>query len=33
MVTCNGGRCWSAFKGSTLTLGQMADAMIYFGGP
>jgi len=27
------GGCVSVFKGSTLTLGQMADAMVYFGKP
>jgi hypothetical protein len=33
VTTCRGpGGCVSAFKGSTLTLGQMADALIYFGG-
>ena len=33
VTTCRGPNgCVSAFKGSTLTLGQMADALIYFGG-
>ena len=33
LTTCRGpGRCVSAFKGSTLTLGHMADACVYFGG-
>jgi hypothetical protein len=33
VTTCGGpGGCLSAFKGSTLTLGQMADACIYVGG-
>jgi hypothetical protein len=33
LTTCRGpGGCASVFKGSTLTLGQMADACIYFGG-
>ena len=33
VTTCRGpGGCVSIFKGSTLTLGQMADACIYFGG-
>jgi hypothetical protein len=33
VTTCRGpGGCVSAFKGSILTLGQMADACIYFGG-
>ncbi len=33
VITCRGPNgCVSAFKGSTLTLGQMADALIYFGG-
>lgn len=33
VTTCRGpGGCKSAFKGSTLTLSQMADALIYFGG-
>jgi hypothetical protein len=33
VTNCRGaGGCVSAFKGSTLTLGQMADAVIYFGG-
>jgi hypothetical protein len=33
VTTCRGSNaCVSAFKGSTLTLGQMADALIYFGG-
>jgi hypothetical protein len=32
VTTCRGpGGCASAFKGSTLTLGQMADACIYVG--
>jgi len=32
LFTCVGpGGCRSAFKGSTLTLGQMADACVYFG--
>ena len=33
MLTCSRGRCVSTFKGSTLTLGQMADALVYFGKP
>jgi len=33
MLTCRGGRCWSTFRGSSLTLGQMADALVYFGRP
>ncbi len=33
VTTCRGPNgCVSAFKGSTLNLGQMADALIYFGG-
>jgi hypothetical protein len=33
VITCRGSNgCVSAFKGSTLTLGQMGDACIYFGG-
>lgn len=33
VITCRGPNgCVSAFKGSTVTLGQMADALIYFGG-
>jgi hypothetical protein len=33
LTTCRGpGGCRSVFKGSTLTLGQMADACIYVGG-
>jgi hypothetical protein len=33
VMTCRGpGGCVSAFKGSTLRLGQMADACIYVGG-
>src|SRR5258708_20042373 len=33
VTTCRGpGGCVSAFKGSTLTLGQMADACVYVGG-
>jgi hypothetical protein len=33
LLTCRGPRgCVSVFKGSTLTLGQMADAIVYFGG-
>lgn len=33
VTTCRGPNgCASAFKGSTLTLGQMADALVYFGG-
>jgi hypothetical protein len=33
LTTCRGARgCVSAFKGSALTLGQMADACIYVGG-
>jgi hypothetical protein len=32
LVTCRGaGGCRSVFKGSTLTLGQMADACVYVG--
>ena len=32
-TTCRGpGGCVSAFKGSTLSLGQMADACVYVGG-
>lgn len=32
LLTCRGpGGCVSVFKGSTLTLGQMADACVYFG--
>jgi hypothetical protein len=29
--TCSSGGCRSAFEGSTLTLGQMADAALYYG--
>src|SRR5204862_7606070 len=33
VTNCGGGRgCMSAFKDSTLTLGQIADACIYIGG-
>jgi hypothetical protein len=33
LTTCRGDRgCRSVFQGSTLTLGQMADACVYFGG-
>jgi len=33
MTSCSGDRgCTSAFHGSTITLGQMADACIYVGG-
>jgi hypothetical protein len=33
LTTCRGASgCVSAFKGSTLTLGQMADACVYVGG-
>jgi len=33
VTNCGGGRgCMSAFKGSSLTLGQIADACIYIGG-
>lgn len=33
LMNCNGAAgCVSVFKGSTLTLGQMADACVYFGG-
>lgn len=33
LLTCRGpGGCVSIFKGSTLTLGRMADACVYFGG-
>jgi hypothetical protein len=33
VTTCRGpGGCVSAFKGSTLSLGQMADACVYVGG-
>src|SRR5216683_2348657 len=33
VTTCRGpGGCVSAFKGSTLTLGQIADACVYVGG-
>ena len=31
IFSCRGGPCVSVFKGSTLKLGQMADACIYFG--
>jgi hypothetical protein len=32
LTTCRGaGGCRSVFKGSTLTLGQMADACVYVG--
>ncbi len=32
LLTCRGaGGCVSVFKGSPLTLGQMADAVVYFG--
>ena len=30
LTTCRGG-CRSVFRGSTLTLGQMADAAVYLG--
>jgi hypothetical protein len=33
VVTLRGGRWVSIFTGSTLTLGQMADACVYFGRP
>ena len=34
VISCGGaGGCRSAFRGSTLTLGQMADALVYVGGP
>jgi hypothetical protein len=33
ILTCSRGRCVSIFNGSTLTLGQMADACVYFGRP
>ena len=34
LTTCRGaGGCRSVFKGSTLVLGQMADACVYVGGP
>ena len=33
VFNCRGpGGCVSMFKGSTLTLGQMADAILYVGG-
>jgi hypothetical protein len=33
LLTCGGsGGCKSVFKGSTLTLGRMADACVYVGG-
>ena len=33
LLNCRGaGGCVSVFKGSTLTLGQMADACVYVGG-
>jgi hypothetical protein len=33
VLTCRGaGGCLSVFKGSNLTLGQMADACVYLGG-
>jgi hypothetical protein len=33
LFNCRGpGGCKSAFQGSNLTLGQMADALVYFGG-
>src|SRR5437870_3689970 len=33
LLNCRGAAgCVSVFKGSTLTLGQMADACVYFGG-
>jgi hypothetical protein len=32
VTTCDARGCMSAFKGSALTLGQMADACIYVGG-
>jgi len=33
VISCRGpGGCVSAFKGSTLTLGEMADACVYVGG-
>ena len=33
LTTCRGPNgCTSVFRGSTLTLGQMADAFVYFGG-
>ena len=33
LITCRGpGGCASVFKGSRLTLGEMADAGVYFGG-
>jgi hypothetical protein len=33
VITCRGSNgCVSAFRGSTLTLGQMGDACIYYGG-
>src|SRR5215510_7861267 len=34
LITCVGpGGCRSAFKGSSLTLGEMADAIVYLGRP
>jgi hypothetical protein len=33
VVMMRRGRWVSIFAGSTLTLGQMADACVYFGGP
>ena len=33
VTTCRGPNgCVSAFKGRTLTLGRLADALVYFGG-
>jgi hypothetical protein len=33
LTTCRGaGGCVSVFQGSSLTLGQMADACVYVGG-
>ena len=33
LTTCRGARgCVSVFQGSSLTLGQMADACVYVGG-
>jgi hypothetical protein len=33
VTSCSGGRgCMSGFKGSALTLGEVADACIYNGG-
>jgi hypothetical protein len=31
LLNCRGAGCVSVFKGSTLTLGRMADAGVYFG--